>query len=73
MILFIHSNLEYPLWYSHFLGVAAIMLGLGDNRTINVTFTPWFKKTAFAAIMVLAFGILAMAYGSFLKLETSTS
>ena len=69
LILFIHSNLEYPLWYSHFLGVAAIMLGLGDNRTMRVTFTPWLGQTAFAAIMVLAFGILAMAYGSFLKLE----
>lgn len=69
LILFIHSNLEYPLWYSHFLGVAAIMLGLGDNRSLRVTFTPWLGRTASAAVMVLAFGILAMTYGSFLKLE----
>lgn len=69
LTLFIHSNLEYPLWYSHFLGVAAIMLGLGDNRSLRVTFTPWLGQTASAAVLVLAFGILAMTYGSFRKLE----
>jgi hypothetical protein len=25
----IHSMLEYPLWYAHFLGIAALLLGLG--------------------------------------------
>lgn len=69
MILFIHSNLEYPLWYSHFLGVAAIMLSLGDNRSLRVTFTPWLGRTASAAVLVLAFGILAVTYDSFRKLE----
>lgn len=69
LILFIHSNLEYPLWYSHFLGVAAIMLGLGDNRSLRFTFTPWLGRTASAAVLVLAFGILALTYGSFRKLE----
>ncbi|MCQ8117091.1 PglL family O-oligosaccharyltransferase [Methylomonas rosea] len=30
-ILGIHSTLEYPLWYAPFLGVAAMVLGLGDE------------------------------------------
>jgi hypothetical protein len=24
--------LEYPLWYAHFLGIAAVLLGLGETR-----------------------------------------
>lgn len=35
-ILGIHSMLEYPLWYAYFLGVAAILLGAGDERTITI-------------------------------------
>ena len=31
-IIGIHSMLEYPLWYSHFLGIAALLLGLGETR-----------------------------------------
>lgn len=27
----IHSMLEYPLWYAHFLGIAALLLGLGGG------------------------------------------
>jgi tetratricopeptide (TPR) repeat protein len=27
-----HSLLEYPLWYAYFLGVAALLLGLGAER-----------------------------------------
>lgn len=30
----IHSLLEYPLWYAYFLGVAALLLGLGAERRI---------------------------------------
>lgn len=30
-ILGLHSLLEYPLWYAQFLGVAAMMLALGDD------------------------------------------
>jgi O-antigen ligase len=33
----IHSMLEYPLWYAFFLGVAAIVLGLGEARTLELT------------------------------------
>lgn len=35
-ILGIHSMLEYPLWYAYFLGVAAILLGAGDEKIITV-------------------------------------
>jgi O-antigen ligase len=32
----IHSMLEYPLWYAYFLGMAALLLGLGAERNITV-------------------------------------
>lgn len=34
-VLGIHSMLEYPLWYAFFLGIAAILLGAGDERLIT--------------------------------------
>jgi O-antigen ligase len=35
-IIGIHSMLEYPLWYAYFLGMAALLLGLGAQRGIAV-------------------------------------
>ena len=34
LVIFIHSNLEFPLWYAYFLGIAAFLLGLGDSRSV---------------------------------------
>jgi O-antigen ligase len=35
-VLTIHSLLEYPLWYTFFLGIAAIVLGAGEVRTLEL-------------------------------------
>lgn len=40
VVLFLHSNIEYPLWYSYFLGIAAILIGLGSKGALKVGFTP---------------------------------
>lgn len=34
-VLALHSMLEYPLWYLFFLGVAAIVLGLGEAHALQ--------------------------------------
>jgi O-antigen ligase len=34
LVMGVHSLLEYPLWYTFFLGVAAMVLGLGEPRTM---------------------------------------
>jgi hypothetical protein len=34
LVLGVHSLLEYPLWYTFFLGVAAVVVGLGEPRTM---------------------------------------
>lgn len=36
MVLAVHSMLEYPLWYAYFLGVAAVLLGLAERRTLEL-------------------------------------
>lgn len=48
----IHSMLEYPLWYAYFLGVAALLLGLGAERVFIL-------RLAGAARMVVGLGIVA--------------
>ena len=35
-VLGIHSLLEYPLWHAHFLGIAALLLGMGEQRHWHV-------------------------------------
>ncbi len=34
-VLGIHSLLEYPLWYAYFLGIAALLAGMGEQRAIT--------------------------------------
>ncbi len=34
-VLGIHSMLEYPLWYAYFLGIAAVLLGAGDEKFVS--------------------------------------
>lgn len=35
-VLAIHSLLEYPLWHAHFLGIAAWLLAIGEQRSWQV-------------------------------------
>ena len=47
----IHSLLEYPLWYAYFLGIAAVLLGLGAERT-------WAPRRTGAVRAVVGLGII---------------
>lgn len=60
LVLFIHSNLEYPLWYSYFLGLAAVLLGLGDTRMLRVKFTPALGQFVTVSVLFLTTAILAI-------------
>jgi len=40
-VLALHSLLEYPLWYAHFLGIAALLLALGEQRRWHLPMTRW--------------------------------
>jgi len=51
LVIGIHSMLEYPLWYSYFLGVVAVLLGLGAERT-------WALRRVGAVRVVVGLGII---------------
>ena len=69
LVLFIHSNMEYPLWYSYFLGIAAFLLALGDTRTISVKFTPRLGQAATLVVLLLASSILASTLSGYQKIS----
>lgn len=57
-ILGIHSMLEYPLWFTFFLGIAAVLLGAGDEKLITVKISKHALKFAhIGLIAVCIFGI----------------
>jgi O-antigen ligase len=52
VVIGIHSLLEYPLWYAYFLGMAALLLGLGAERVFVL-------RLARAGHAVVGLGIIA--------------
>ena len=54
-VLGIHSMLEYPLWNAYFLGVAAILLGFGEMRFVQL------HRARLARAFAVAFVPLAVA------------
>lgn len=65
----IHSMLEYPLWYTYFLGVAAVLLGAGEQRSVRLQLRR-VGRPALAAMLVLGgFGLVTFTQ-SYVTLET---
>ncbi|TAM43518.1 MAG: hypothetical protein EPN55_13750 [Gammaproteobacteria bacterium] len=58
MVLLLHSFVEYPLWYSYFLGIAAVLLGIGSEDGLKIKFTPGLGQFAAGATLVLSGVIL---------------
>jgi hypothetical protein len=48
--------LEYPLWYTFFLGIAAVLLGLGEARTVE------FRSARRSALPLVAGGALLLGW-----------
>lgn len=53
----IHSLLEYPLWYAYFLGIAAIILGMLDERVVQIKLR---SGARIAVIATLLFGVVTL-------------
>lgn len=51
-VIFIHSLLEYPLWFTYFLGMAAFLLGAGEEKTSQVRIA-FSGRALVVAILVL--------------------
>lgn len=60
LVLFIHCNLEYPHWYSYYLGVIVIFLSLGDQRVRYITFSPRLGQVGSIASLLLI-GLLSIS------------
>lgn len=61
----IHSMLEYPLWYAHFLGVFAVVLALGDEHTRRLRL----GRTAIAAPVALGAVVAGLLLQDYLALQ----
>jgi hypothetical protein len=55
----IHSLLEYPLWYSYFLGMAAFLLGFGARRFVVPRLTVAVRLVAGLALFAGWFNLAA--------------
>ena len=53
----IHSLLEYPLWYAYFIGIAAIILGMLDERAVQIKLR---SGARIAVIATLLFGMITL-------------
>ena len=63
-VLFLHSMIEYPLWHANFLGVAAVLLGMGSQRCVRLRLTA-LSRYAFPVMLAAGFftlGNLLQAY-----------
>jgi len=62
IVLLLHSAVEYPLWYSYFLGIAAILLGLGSKDALKIGFTPGLGSFMTAAVLIFSGAILLITF-----------
>lgn len=71
-ILGVHSLLEYPLWYTYFLGIAAILLGAGEVRTLKLELARVGRPALLAMLLMGGLGLanLTQAYASLEKWMT---
>jgi O-antigen ligase len=68
-VLGIHSLLEYPLWYTYFLMIAALLLGLGEQSLFKkrLQLTP----VMFAGVLVFGAWTLGGLLQHYAKLEST--
>jgi O-antigen ligase len=64
LVLAVHSMLEYPLWYTFFLGVAALVLGMGEARTIRLSL---FQRRSGRWLLVALLGVGWLVLGQLIR------
>ena len=67
-VLFVHSMIEYPLWYANFVGVAAVLLGMGSQRCIRLRLTA-LSRYAFPLMLAAGFFTLGSVLQAYRDLE----
>lgn len=69
-IIAIHSLHEFPLWYGHFLGPVAFLLGVGETRFISMQL-PHIGKLVTLLILVLGWGVMVTMEQDYRQLEST--
>lgn len=65
LVIFIHSMLEYPLWYAYFLAPFAFALGLADEEGRKSTVPLLLWRTGMVVTGLIAFAVIGVAvYGT---------
>jgi hypothetical protein len=74
-ILGTHSMMEYPLWYSYFLGITAVLLGLGAQRVARLRLAGVARMTAAFLMLAGWFNLVAVVphYRNFERLVFTPS
>ena len=69
-VLGVHSMMENPMWYSYFLGVAAVLLGLGAQRTVQPRLSGVARLAVGMLMLVGWFNLISVLphYGEFERL-----
>jgi O-antigen ligase len=67
-VLFVHSMIEYPLWHANFLGIAAILLGMGSERCVRLHLSA-LSRFSFPLMLVVGFFALGSVLQSYRDLE----
>jgi O-antigen ligase len=68
-IVALHSLLEYPLHYMHFLLVAAVLLALADQSPVRLNPSRGIAPLVTAMSILLGGGILALMFANYQSLE----
>lgn len=67
-ILGIHSLLEYPLWFADFLGIAAVLLTLGETRCWHIPLNHVFS-TVLSVFIVAGIALASLHERHYFKIE----
>lgn len=67
-IVLLHAQVEYPLWYAHFLGMCCLLLALSEQRVYAMP--QWrFKPLTVVVVMLSGFYLLASTAYDYVRLE----
>ena len=69
-VLGIHSMLEYPLWYTYFIGVAAVTLGIFDTTSYRLELRN-LGRASVAMMLVLGAVSLLQVFQDYKRLENA--
>lgn len=68
-IIFVHSMLEYPLWYAYFLGVLVVIVALADKPISIRGIKPIFIKASAGITIVAAISLIGVTTYQYQQVE----